>query len=103
GSGPINTVPSDGSTTATQVGSITDAVWVAWGAGSGIGTCTGTGTGTGTGSVTYSVSGPAGKVKSGPCVFTVKSSSAATGSVAFATAVVSGKNAPSPASGSGPL
>jgi hypothetical protein len=99
----LNRAPTDGSGTVTPVDSVTLSPFaccqpLSWGVKVG---AVGTGTGSGTGSgVTFSVTGPAGKVKSGDCVFTVKASSAATGSVNFTTAVVSGKNAPSPASGS---
>jgi WD40 repeat protein len=92
--GALSTVLSDGSATVTPVDAIGAAGDTNWGVAAG----TGTGTGTGTGA-TFSITGPAGKVKSGPCVFTVTASSAATGSVNFTAAVVSGKNAPSPASG----
>jgi Tol biopolymer transport system component len=91
----LSTVPSDGSGTVTPLGAINGVTWTSWGKQA----ATGTGTGTGT-SATYSVAGPAGKVKSGACTFTISASSDATGSVNFSTAVVNGKNSPSPATGS---
>jgi Tol biopolymer transport system component len=93
----LSTVPSDGSGTVTALGAINGVTWTSWGSQPGAGT------GTGTSTATYSIAGPVGKVKNGACIFTITASSAATGSVDVTAAVVSGKNTPSPATGSVPF
>ncbi len=85
----LSTVPSDGSGTVTPLGAINGVTWTSWGP--AVVQSPG---------VTYSITGPSAKVKDGACVFTVNASSAATGSVDFTAAVVSGKNSPAPTSGS---
>jgi Tol biopolymer transport system component len=86
----LSTVPSDGSGTVTPLGAITGVTWTSWGKQAVAAEDT----------ATYSVAGPAGKVSSGACIFTISASSAATGTVNFSTAAVSGQNSPSPATGS---
>jgi hypothetical protein len=90
--GALNTAATDGSTTATPVGAINGVIDTSWGVSAAAPPPPG--------GTTFSITGPAGKVKSGPCVFTVTASAPAIGSVNFTTAVVSGKNTPNPASGS---
>ena len=93
----LSTVPSDGSGTVTPLGAINGVTWTSWGPQAGAGT--GTGTGTGTNAATYSVAGPAGKVKSGACIFTINASAPTTGDVDFTVSVTDGQNTPSPVSG----
>lgn len=88
----LNTVATDGSATASPVGAITGVDDTSWGVSAAAPPPPG--------GTTFTVTGPTGKVKTGPCVFTISSSAPATGSVSFTTAVVSGKNTPNPASGS---
>ncbi len=83
--GALSTVPADGSQTVTSVGNITTVMDVSWG--------------TAPAATTFSVAGPSGRVKNGPCVFAVTASAPATGSVNFTATVVSSRNVPSPASG----